>query len=61
MRMTMKGSDGLTNYYCEKCQCSIGAIGGSAVWCGNGHRMLTKVEITERDQRKLEREAKKNG
>lgn len=61
MRMTEKGKDGLTNYYCLKCDYTFGAVGGSTVWCGKGHRMQTKKEITEQEQRRLAREEKKNG
>lgn len=61
MRMTHKTKDGLTNYYCEKCELVIGALGGSTCWCRNGHRMMTKQDIDERDARKKAREEQKNG
>lgn len=37
----------IVEFFCEKCSVRIGAIGGSAVWCGRGHRMFTKEEIEE--------------
>jgi len=61
MQLTHKTRDGLTNYYCLKCEYTIGTLGGATVWCQNGHRMSTKSEIEQAEERRLEREAKKNG
>ena len=61
MKLTQKSRDGLTNYYCLKCELTVGALGGSAAWCKNGHRMFTKQDIEAAEARRLEREAKKNG
>lgn len=37
----------IVQFFCEKCGCSIGAIQGSAAWCGKGHRMFTAEEMKE--------------
>lgn len=59
MRVTHKGKEGLTNYYCLKCELVVGALGKATVWCKNGHRMSTKQELDAAEQRRVEREAKK--
>ena len=59
MRTTHKGPEGLTNFYCIKCECVTGAMPRATVWCHNGHRMSTKKQIEEADQRRVDREAKK--
>jgi len=59
MKLTQKSADGLTNYYCLKCDLKVGAPSGSAVWCSKHHRMSTKTDIEAAEQRRLKREAKK--
>lgn len=59
MRITHKGTDGLTNHYCLKCETVVGASSRASVWCQNGHRMATKKELDEAEQRRIKREAKK--
>ena len=60
MRTTHKTHDGLVNYYCIKCEVSVGALVGSTSWCQNGHRMSTKKELEVAEQRRLDRESKKD-
>ena len=59
MRITHKGPEGLTNFYCIKCECVTGAMPRATVWCHNGHRMGTKRELDEAEERRLKRKAKK--
>lgn len=59
MKLTQTSKDGLTNYYCLKCDLKVGAPKGATVWCNKRHRMTTKQEIEAAEQRRLKREAKK--